>query len=504
MAGSQFRTDLGTMGTSAAHVNEVNAQIQMQLQQLLPRLEPLQDQWRSDAATSSAEEGQLRQAADAFDAAARALDAQREACTAKVRTLVASSSGGGLAEFSTFWGRYDGSGQAAMPATADACRELAKALRRFADEVEHTKASIGHKVEIAGAALVLGAVAVIFTFGASEAAAAAAAAVIADFAAAAGVALSATVTTIVSTALVGAAFGVVESVAIDALVVQPLSVALHEQKGVSFQALLHAGELGGAGGLLAGGAGGALSRLPALSATTAASLPRLSSTPDGLTRFTGTTGGRLALGAGLGLGLGLGTTEAVTGGDASGFDLLSGALGGMVAPGGRRRLLGEGTARDGSWSREGLTPDRSDDEVATAALAQAQGREPRITADLQALAEDAPGSGLALLEMRVKTADCYRAKVAGDVARARPRRSRSPASGTPCATRTSWRPRTTRQGSRRSGSACSTSAAGPSTRSSRSPGTRTCTAGSTAPGATRARGRSSRCSSTPRTASRRR
>ena len=52
MAASQFRTDLGTMGASAAHVNEVNAQIQMQLQQLLSRLEPLQGQWRSDAATS--------------------------------------------------------------------------------------------------------------------------------------------------------------------------------------------------------------------------------------------------------------------------------------------------------------------------------------------------------------------------------------------------------------------------------------------------------------------
>lgn len=52
MAGAQFRTDLDTMGTSAAHVNEVNNQIQAQLQQLMNRLEPLQGQWRSDAATS--------------------------------------------------------------------------------------------------------------------------------------------------------------------------------------------------------------------------------------------------------------------------------------------------------------------------------------------------------------------------------------------------------------------------------------------------------------------
>lgn len=52
MAGSQFRTDIATMGTSAAHVDEVNAQIQSQLTSLMSRLEPLQSQWRGEAATS--------------------------------------------------------------------------------------------------------------------------------------------------------------------------------------------------------------------------------------------------------------------------------------------------------------------------------------------------------------------------------------------------------------------------------------------------------------------
>lgn len=52
MAGSQFRTDLGTMGSSAAHVNEVNAQIQSQLTSLMSRLEPLQAQWQGAAAGS--------------------------------------------------------------------------------------------------------------------------------------------------------------------------------------------------------------------------------------------------------------------------------------------------------------------------------------------------------------------------------------------------------------------------------------------------------------------
>lgn len=52
MAGSQFRTDLGTMGSAAGHVHQVNGQIQTQLSQLMNRLEPLQGQWKSDAASS--------------------------------------------------------------------------------------------------------------------------------------------------------------------------------------------------------------------------------------------------------------------------------------------------------------------------------------------------------------------------------------------------------------------------------------------------------------------
>ena len=283
----------------------------------------------------SAEEGLLRQAADAYETAARAIDEQREACTARVRSVTAANTGGGLEEFGQFWGRYDGSGPGggALPASAQACRDIASALRQFADEVEKTKESIRHKVEIAGAALVGGAALAVLTFGASAAAAAATAEAIVLFAAEAGVALSATVGTILGTALVGAAFGAVESVAVDLLVVQPLSVALDEQQGFDLGQVGDYATLGAAGGFVAGGAGGTMSRLPAMSATSAASLPRLATTLDGLTTITTTTPGRLAFGAALGVG----TTEVVTGGSATGADLISGALGGLAAPGARRR-----------------------------------------------------------------------------------------------------------------------------------------------------------------------
>jgi len=361
----------------------------------------------------SAEEDQLRQAATAFDAAAKAVDAQRQVCTAKVRSVTASNTGGGLDQFASFWGRYDGSGAGggAMPATATALRDTASALRQFADEVQKTKDSIRHKVEIAGAALVVGAVAAVFTLGASEAAAVAAAAVIADFAAAAGVALSATVATIIGTALVGAAFGAVESIAIDALVVQPMSVALGEQKGFSFHELATSGEFGAAGGFLGGGAGGALSRLPALSGSVAGNFPRLAGTLDGLTTFTGSTGGRLATN---GL-IGAGSVEALSGGKANGFDVLSGLLGGMASPTGRQRLLGKGTHSDGTWSGEGLSLSRSDNQVATKSLAAAQAHEPRITADMQSVARDVPSAGLAGLSFRIKGADSFRRKVATEI-----------------------------------------------------------------------------------------
>jgi len=283
----------------------------------------------------SAEEGQLRQAATAFDAAAKAVDAQRQVCTAKVRSVTASNTGGGLEQFASFWGRYDGSGAGggAMPATATALRDTASALRQFADEVQKTKDSIRHKVEIAGAALVVGAIAAVFTLGASAAVATAAAEALAAFAVAAGVALSETVAAIIAGALVGAAFGAVESMAIDTLVVQPMSIALGEQDSFDLGQVGSYGLTGAAGGFLGGGAGGALSRLPALAESTAVNLPRLSGTLDGLTSFTGSTGGRLATN---GL-LGAGTAEALSGGKANGFDVLAGTLGGLAAPGAVRR-----------------------------------------------------------------------------------------------------------------------------------------------------------------------
>lgn len=279
----------------------------------------------------SAEEGLLRQAADAFDAAAKAIDEQRQTCTAKVRTLTAHNTGGGVEAFGTFWGKFDGSGPGggAMPATAQACRDMSKALRQYASEVEKTKDSIRHKIEIAGAALVAGTVLAVISFGASAAAATAVCEIIVEFAAAAGIALSETVAGLIGTVLVGAAFGAVESMAVDSLVVQPLSIATHEQQGFSFSQMFHWAEGGAAGGAFAGAASSGLKALPALTEATSETAPTISSTLNGLTRLTTTTPGRIAADATVGIGGGSLTTV-VQGDHVTGLDLLSGAIGGAA------------------------------------------------------------------------------------------------------------------------------------------------------------------------------
>lgn len=51
-AGSNFRAELSTMQVAAQHVNDVDAQIQSQLSNLLTRLDPLMSTWQGSAATS--------------------------------------------------------------------------------------------------------------------------------------------------------------------------------------------------------------------------------------------------------------------------------------------------------------------------------------------------------------------------------------------------------------------------------------------------------------------
>lgn len=50
--GSNFRAELATMQAAAQHVQDVNAQIQSQLSNLLARLDPLMGTWQGSASTS--------------------------------------------------------------------------------------------------------------------------------------------------------------------------------------------------------------------------------------------------------------------------------------------------------------------------------------------------------------------------------------------------------------------------------------------------------------------
>ncbi|MGH3827739.1 MAG: hypothetical protein ACRDQX_11285 [Pseudonocardiaceae bacterium] len=54
-----------------------------------------------------------------------------------VRSVIEGNQGQAIDAFRTFWNRYDDGGtEGWLPETAHACRQMAKALNDFADEVD--------------------------------------------------------------------------------------------------------------------------------------------------------------------------------------------------------------------------------------------------------------------------------------------------------------------------------------------------------------------------------
>ncbi|WP_037682676.1 hypothetical protein [Streptomyces griseus] len=95
-----------------------------------------------------------------------------------------------------------------------------------------------------------------FTAGLASGAAVAAADAVIEFGATLGVAVTATVAEIAAGALVAAAFGGVESIAVDLAVAQPLKIATGLQDGLSLDEVNQAAKDGMLfGGVLGGGAG---------------------------------------------------------------------------------------------------------------------------------------------------------------------------------------------------------------------------------------------------------
>jgi len=204
-----------------------------------------------------AEEGDIRTAADAWDQLAAALDRARDAGRGGANQALANWRGPAAGQFETYWSGYD----RALPQTAQGCRDLAGGLREYADAVERAKEEVYVLAAEIGASVAIGAALAVFTFGTS--AAAAGGAVAALRAAAMGIAtrLTATVGSIASRAIIGAAFGSVSSVAANLGVAQPLRVEVFDNGGYSLSDAGWAGLMGGATGGVLGGAGGVFGKL---------------------------------------------------------------------------------------------------------------------------------------------------------------------------------------------------------------------------------------------------
>ncbi|MFF4650881.1 WXG100 family type VII secretion target [Streptomyces sp. NPDC001380] len=292
-----------------------------------------------------ADSGGLRQAADAWRAMAEAVDDVTAPANQAAQRVVSGNHGPAIDAFHAFWNRYYDAGSGALPDVAHACRQMAQALDRFADEVDKAVHRLEEEAAIVGATLVAGTALAVFTAGISEAAAGAATAGIIAAADALGVAVSETVATIAATTLTGAAFGAVESVAVDALVAQPVRIAFGDG-GFSGTELLSTAETGGLAGGLAGGFG-AGARSVANAAESAenasAALTALGKVSTGLD----TLPGRMATGAALGAG----QDALLNGGTVNPLDVATGAIGG--AAGLRRRAPmepGGSTTKQGGYT----------------------------------------------------------------------------------------------------------------------------------------------------------
>ncbi len=227
-----------------------------------------------------ADEAKSREAADAY----RLADEIDDICAAAhsaAQSVISNNSGEAIEKFEELWHRYNSGGKGFLPDSARACRQMADALSRFADEVEKVKRKIEEEIAIAGGVLVAGATLAVLTAGVSEAAAAAASAAIVAAAEAAGVALSVAVADIIGMVLAGVAFGAVEAITLDLAVAQPIKNAFGDQKAIDWNEALDWAESGAIGGGIAGGVFGAARNAGRVSGGLAGLSPKLAASGVG-------------------------------------------------------------------------------------------------------------------------------------------------------------------------------------------------------------------------------
>ncbi|MEU1403255.1 DUF6531 domain-containing protein [Streptomyces sp. NPDC005728] len=215
-----------------------------------------------------ADSGKLRDAAKAWRTFAGAVDDVRSPVHRSASSIIHHNTGESIEAFSKFWGRYakdqDGGW---LKDLADSAREMAKALDKFADAIDDAINKLWTQIGIDAAVIAGGVTLAFFTAGLASGAAVAAADAVIEFGATMGVAVTTTVAEIAAGTLVAAAFGGVESVAVDLAVAQPLKMATGLQHGFSLDevnqaakdGMIFGGALGAGGGLLKASMEGGLS-----------------------------------------------------------------------------------------------------------------------------------------------------------------------------------------------------------------------------------------------------
>ncbi|WP_327324070.1 polymorphic toxin type 17 domain-containing protein [Streptomyces sp. NBC_01210] len=214
-----------------------------------------------------ADSGTLRKAADAWRAFAGAVDDVRTPVNNAAASLIHNNKGEAIDAFEVFWERYaKGKDAGWLSDMAKAARKMAEMLDKLAGAVDDAINKLQTELAIDATIIVAGLGLAWFTAGISAGASAIAAEAILELAGTLGVAVTTTVAEIAAGAVVAAAFGGVESVAIDLAVAQPMKKATGLQKGFSLDeinaaakdGMIYGGAFGGASGLAKAGAEGSL------------------------------------------------------------------------------------------------------------------------------------------------------------------------------------------------------------------------------------------------------
>lgn len=115
-----------------------------------------------------ADEHKLRRAAEAWRTLAGAVEEAHAQTSKMTSTLVSTNDGPAIREFETFWQPYGEKGKGLLPLGTEACNAMAKACDDYANKVEALKHKIEEAAAEVGAALVVGTIGAVFTFGVSE------------------------------------------------------------------------------------------------------------------------------------------------------------------------------------------------------------------------------------------------------------------------------------------------------------------------------------------------